>query len=207
MTDQSNSPRDWTFRINERQQVSFTELAQVLSGYGFAIVDVVTSERVKHQGHGTTFVLRDEKISNLRSAKPFEELVAERFQALDRRIDEVSGAWKDADDALEAAMLKQREGWAQRFADIEKKIEASRYEKLPLPAPGNGIEVVIHDFPRYEDGSSKLHEIAGALRKLQPTRVIVDMAGTNKYVADKLRNEWSLPVEPMPKPLGPKSVY
>lgn len=59
------------------------------------------------------------------SAKTTEELIAERFEGIDQRIREVSGAWKDAHDALEDAMLKQREGWAQRFAYIDKKIEAN----------------------------------------------------------------------------------
>lgn len=233
--------------------------------------------------------------------KPLEELIAERFEGIDQRIREVSGAWKDAHDALEAAMLQQRDGWAQRFADIEKKIEAngisddslkawnettkittarldafharmvpleSYYEvahtcvhttpdeakklearlsalESPLPSgqfqhvcdrlkalekgfaectvsrnefralqdqveeldginqQGEGIKVVIHDFPRYEDGSWKLHEIAGALRKLGPTRVLVNSAGVGKAAAETLRTQWGLPVEPLPKRTNP----
>lgn len=55
MTDQPNSPRDWTFRINERQQVTFGELAQVLRGYGYTLLDD-EGKRVQ-----STFVIRDEK--------------------------------------------------------------------------------------------------------------------------------------------------
>lgn len=258
MTEQSNNPRDWVFRINERQQVTFGELAQILGGYGFAITDVVTNERVQK-----TFVIRDE-------SKASEGVLrSHSWHAVENAL----AYHKQRADATESAMLKQREEWAQRFEMLEKKIEANGISDDSLKAwnettkriderldriddrlrvaesyiqaaekcvhvtpdeakrlearllaletraglrndnkprdlsdkreDGTGIKVVIHDFPTHGDGSFRLQDVGSALKKLRPTRVLVDMAGANRIPAEALRKDWDMPVEPLPKRAKP----
>lgn len=67
-----------------------------------------------------------------------------------------------------------------------------------MAAGGNGIVVYVHDWPSVDDGDT-LDAFARRLVHLRPSRVVVDTGGAGKGLAELLRSQWSLPVEPMPK--------
>lgn len=136
MTMQPNNPRDWVFRINERQQVAFGELAQILGGYGFAITDVATNERVQK-----TFVIRDE-------SKASEGVLrSHSWHAVENAL----AYHKQRADATESAMLKQREEWAQRFEMLEKKIEANGISDDSLKAWNETTKRIDERLDRIDD--------------------------------------------------------
>lgn len=227
MTMQPNNPRDWVFRINERQQVTFGELAQILGGYGFAITDVVTNERVQK-----TFVIRDEdedkplaldgftfghvaqalqklvdrikaleKVFANHPVNPRHiEMLEKKIEANGKRIGErlrlLERADSEAEDRVHA-LNKQLEIFRKQVAELET-VRASKSGE-----DGTGIKVVIHDFPTHGDGSFRLQDVGSALKKLRPTRVLVDMAGANRIPAEALRKDWDMPVEPLPKRAKP----
>ncbi len=250
MTEQPNNPRDWVFRINERQQVTFGELAQILGGYGFAITDVVTNERVQK-----TFVIRDaaeagpaqtivneigvfgDRLRALEEAFSKHTVSPRYIEMLEKKIeangisDDSLKMWNETtkriderlnriDDRLRVAesYIQAAEKCVHVTPDEAKRLEARllaletraglRNDNKPRDLSdereeGTGIKVVIHDFPTHGDGSHRVVDVGSALKKLRPTRVLVDMAGANRIPAEALRKDWDIPVEPLSKRAKP----